>query len=365
VSKTVDELNSQSVDEDFSATPLRVAYQGVPGAYSEMAALKAIPTGEPYPCAQFETAFQTVSQWMADRAVLPVENSLGGSIHSVYDLLLRYRLHIVGETSVAVDHYLLALPGVKLSDLKRAISHPQALAQCDGYLRALGVVREAVDDTAGAAMEIAKHGWKDTAAVASSRAADLYGLERLDASIQDNKVSLASSRHSVKLHCILRKFFRKSLLTCLLSMRRTVRYACVQDNVTRFIVLSRDPLLSLSSQTEAGAAGKADGTARKWKTSIVFSLSEGKKPGQLFKAMSVFALRDIDLTKIESRPMRSQPLVLGETSGSLSMRRFNYLFYVDFIGSLSDEHCQNALRHLQEICPFMRVLGSYPVDTTI
>lgn len=185
--RNVDEL-SLSVDDDFAATPLRVAYQGVPGAYSEMAALKALPDGEPYPCAQFETAFQTVSQWMADRAVLPVENSLGGSIHTVYDLLLRYRLHIVGETSVAVDHCLLALPGVEVSDLKRAISHPQALAQCDGYLRSLGVVREAVDDTAGAAMEIAKQGWRDTAAVASSRAADLYGLERLDTSIQDNKV---------------------------------------------------------------------------------------------------------------------------------------------------------------------------------
>jgi len=318
VDKTVEEITVSGDDDELVDAPLRVAYQGVPGAYSEMAALKALPHGEPYPCAQFETAFQTVSQWMADRAVLPVENSLGGSIHTVYDLLLRYRLHIVGETSVSVDHCLLALPGVKVSDVKRVISHPQALAQCDGYLRDMGVVREAVDDTAGAAMEISKQGWRDTAAIASYRAGDLYGMERLDTSIQDNK-----------------------------------------DNVTRFIVLAREPLLSADScSNDIVPAGK-------WKTSLVFSVAQGTKPGQLFKALSVFALRDIDLTKIESRPMRSQPLVAGQVNGSPTTRRFNYMFYVDFIGSLGDEHCQNALRHLKEICTFMRVLGSYPADTTL
>lgn len=94
-------------------------------------------------------------------------------------------------------------------------------------------------------------------------------------------------------------------------------------------------------------------------------MAHGQKPGQLFKALSVFALRDIDLTKVESRPMRSQPLVIGQTDGEPNVRRFNYMFYVDFIGSLSDEHCQNALRHLEEICSFLRVLGSYPADTTL
>jgi len=309
-------------DVDPISSPLRIAYQGVPGAYSEVAALKAVPLGEPYPCAQFETAFQTVSQWMADMAVLPVENSLGGSIHAVYDLLLRYRLHIVGETSVSVDHCLLALPGVKMEDIKRVISHPQALAQCDGYLRSMGVTREEVDDTAGAAMQISKSGWRDTAAIASARAAELYNMERIDTSIQDNK-----------------------------------------DNITRFIVLARDPLLKMDQQ-KAGQLHSLSETTR-WKTSIVFSLAEGLKPGQLFKALSVFALRDIDLTKIESRPMRTAPLITGNSGGAASSRRFNYLFYVDFIGSLSEEPCQNALGHLHEICPFCRVLGSYPVDNTM
>lgn len=289
----------------------RVAYQGVPGAYSESAALKACPSWEPLPCEQFEVAFQALSQWMAERAVLPVENSLGGSIHAVYDLLLRYRLHIVGEVSVAVNHCLMALPGTKKGDLTRVMSHPQALAQVDGYLRRMpGVVREAVDDTAGAAKSIAEEGLQNVGAVASRRAAELYGLEVLEEGIQDMK-----------------------------------------DNITRFVVLSRDPLVTTGQE---GA---------RFKTSIVFSLQEG--PGQLFKAMSVFALRDINMTKIESRPMRANPIIISEGGGGngSGSRAFNYLFYVDFAGSLADPQSQNALRHLQEIAPFLRVLGSYPADT--
>jgi len=181
-----------------SGTLARVAYQGAPGAYSEMAALRARPDGRPLPCEQFEVAFQALSQWMAEAAVLPVENTLGGSIHAVYDLLLRYRLHIVGETSVAVNHCLMALPGTPLSGVRRVMSHPQALAQVDVYLRRLGVVREAVDDTAGAARAVAEGQMVGVAAVASRRAAALYGLEVLDEDIQD-----------------------------------------ARDNVTRFIVLSR------------------------------------------------------------------------------------------------------------------------------
>jgi arogenate/prephenate dehydratase len=293
-------------EEGFTAMN-RVAYQGVPGAYSEMAAQKACPGWGTLPCEQFEVAFQALSQWMAERAVLPIENSLGGSIHTVYDLLLRYRLHIVGEVAIAVDHCLLALPGVKKSDITRVISHPQALAQTDGYIRAMpGALKEAVDDTAGAAKMIAEHGWTDAAAVASRRAAEIYQLDILDESIQDMK-----------------------------------------DNVTRFIVLSRDPLVTSPKDSA------------QYKTSVVFSLVEG--PGVLFKALSVFALRDINLTKIESRPMRSSP-IFSMNIGEENMRGFNYLFYIDFIGALSDPACQNALRHLQEIATFLRVLGTYPRD---
>ena len=121
--------------DDASQASRRVAFQGFPGAYSEMAANQACPTLIPLPCEQFENAFETLSQWVADRAVLPVENSLGGSIHAVYDLLQRYRLHIVGETFVPVNHCLLALPGVSKADIKTVLSHPQALAQTQEYTR--------------------------------------------------------------------------------------------------------------------------------------------------------------------------------------------------------------------------------------
>ncbi|ONL96842.1 Arogenate dehydratase/prephenate dehydratase 2 chloroplastic [Zea mays] len=131
---------------------LKVAYQGCAGAYSEAAAKKAYPNCETVPCEHFDTAFQAVQNWVADRAVLPLENSLGGSIHRNYDLLLRHSLHIVGEVRLAVRHCLLANPGVKIENLKSAMSHPQALAQCEHTLTSLGIEhREAVDDTAGAA----------------------------------------------------------------------------------------------------------------------------------------------------------------------------------------------------------------------
>ncbi|KDD72110.1 hypothetical protein H632_c3849p0, partial [Helicosporidium sp. ATCC 50920] len=111
-----------------------------------MAALKASADCEPYPCLAFESAFAALSQWQADLAVLPVENSLGGSIHAVFDLLTRYRLFIVGEVTLAVDHCLLALPGVRREDVQRVLSHPQALAQVEGYVRRMGAARQEVDD---------------------------------------------------------------------------------------------------------------------------------------------------------------------------------------------------------------------------
>ena len=156
------EPGEMQVSEPHTLSLQRVAYQGVPGAYSESAARKASPNAEPLPCEQFEVAFQALSQWVADTAVLPIENSLGGSIHTVYDLLLRYRLHIIGEVSVEVNHCLMVLPGVKKSEVRRVMSHPQALAQVDNYLRNSlpGATKEAVDDTAGAAQTIAQQGWR-------------------------------------------------------------------------------------------------------------------------------------------------------------------------------------------------------------
>ena len=280
---------------------LRVAYQGMPGAYSEAAALTAYPTCEPCPHAQFENAFEATEQWTADRAVLPFENSLGGSIHRNYDLILNHRLHIVGEVYFRVNHCLLALPGQTKADIKRAMSHPQALSQCDGYLTDMGVAKESVDDTAGAAAFIAENNLMGHAAVASKRAAELYGMEVLDEGIQDDK-----------------------------------------SNVTRFLALAREPL--------------APREGVPYKTSIAFSMKEDS--GALFKALACFALRNINLTKVESRPMRWNPVTQQE-GGAM---QFSYLFYVDFEASMADVDAQNALRQLQETATFLRVLGSYPAD---
>ncbi|KAG6522276.1 arogenate dehydratase/prephenate dehydratase 6, chloroplastic-like [Zingiber officinale] len=296
---------------------LRVAYQGVPGAYSEPAAAKAYPNCDAIPCDQFEAAFQAVEQWVADRAVLPVENSLGGSIHRNYDLLLRHRLHIVGEVQLPVHHCLLALPGVRREQLTRVISHPQALAQCEDTLTALGLtlVREAFYDTAGAAEYVSANGLRDTAAIASARAAELYGLEILAKGIQDD-----------------------------------------QGNVTRFVMLAREPIVP-----------RAD---RPFKTSIVFAAHDHEGTSVLFKVLSAFAFRDIGLTKIESRPQRRRPIREEEQRGvpeeetRATAKNFDYTFYLDFQASLAEPRAQNALAEVQEFTSFLRVLGSYPMDMT-
>ncbi|CAI0544512.1 unnamed protein product [Linum tenue] len=288
---------------------LRVAYQGVPGAYSEAAAGKAYPKCEAIPCDQFEVAFQAVELWIADRAVLPVENSLGGSIHRNYDLLLRHRLHIVGEVQLPVHHCLMALPGVRKEYITRVISHPQALAQCEHTLTKLGLqaAREAVDDTAGAAEYIAANNLRDTAAIASARAAELYGMQILADGIQDD---------------------------------------C--GNVTRFVMLAREPIIPR--------------TDRPFKTSIVFAHDKGTSV--LFKVLSAFAFRNINLTKIESRPHRNRPIRLVDDANVGTAKHFEYLFYVDFEASMAEVRAQNALAEVQEFASFLRVLGSYPMDMT-
>jgi prephenate dehydratase len=231
--------------------------------------------------------FDSVVSGESDAALAPIENSLAGSIHQNYDLLLRHDLHIVGEYFLRVQHCLITNPGVKMEDVKKAISHPQALGQCAGYLRSHGIKAEQVYDTAGSVKMLKESGARDVAAIASKRAAELYGMHILEEGIEDNT-----------------------------------------ENYTRFLVIQRELIIP---------AGDA-------KTSIVFTLKN--VPGSLFKAMSVFALRDIDLTKIESRPLQGKP--------------WEYLFYIDFIGSMYDESSKRALDHLGEYAVMLRVLGSYP-----
>ncbi|XP_058763331.1 arogenate dehydratase/prephenate dehydratase 1, chloroplastic-like [Vicia villosa] len=232
-----------SIDDSSSASDgskVRVGYQGVPGAYSEDAALKAYPNCETVPCDDYEAAFKAVELWLVDKAVLPIENSVDGSIHRNYDLLLRHRLHIVGEVQQRVNHCLLGLPGVTKEELNSVMSHPQALAQCRTVLNDLGVDKVGDQDTAVAAKTVALNCVRHTGAIASSRAAEIYGLDVLAEGIQDD-----------------------------------------DENVTRFLVLAREP--------------RIPGTDGPHKTSIVFSLEEG--PGALFKALAVFSMRDINLSK--------------------------------------------------------------------
>jgi arogenate/prephenate dehydratase len=270
---------------------MRIAFQGTSGAYSEAAALRAWPGSEVAPFDRFEQVFAAVAEGRASHGILPVENSIGGSIHVNYDLLLQHDLPIVAETELAVVHNLLALPGTALPAIRRVFSHPQALAQCENYLHTLKDVEiVATYDTAGSARLI-RDGWlADTAAIASARAAELFGLEILQAGIQD--------------------------------------YA---ENITRFILIARD------SQPLAAPD----------KTTIAFALYNA--PGALFKALSVFALRDIDLTKLESRPARGLP--------------WEYVFYADLSVGRTDVRCGRAIVHLAEFARWVRTLGSYARGT--
>jgi len=266
---------------------MRIAYQGEPGAYSEAAALRFSPHAETIPCESFDQVFADVQSGKATHGILPIENSIGGSIHRNYDLLVAHELPIQAEIELPVVHQLLALPGTTIEQLRRVYSHPQALAQCEGFLRTLkGIDIIATYDTAGSAKMVADQRMADAAAIASARAGEVFGLVALASSIQD-----------------------------------------FDDNITRFLVIGREPIHHAVAD----------------KTSIVFSLAN--EPGSLFKALSVFALRGVDLTKLESRPIPGRP--------------WEYLFYVDLAAARDEVTCGRALAHLAEFAPMLRTLGSY------
>lgn len=265
-----------------------VAFQGERGAYSEAAILEHFGEAcETLPCPAFEDVFAAVEGGACALGLLPIENSLAGSIHRNYDLLLQNRLHVVGEHVLRVSHCLIARPGVRLEEIRAVASHPQALAQCEGNLRRLGVEMRPAYDTAGSLRLLQESGDRSLAVVASRRAAALYGMQVLAEQMEDNLA-----------------------------------------NYTRFLIVAREAV-------DPGPDAK---------TSIVFSLQN--RAGVLFKALSVFALRDIDLTKIESRPLVGKP--------------WEYFFYIDLAGSTAQEPVKNALGNLAEFAAYLRVLGSYP-----
>ena len=267
---------------------MKIGFQGAVGAYSETAAQRAWPGSETVPLDRFEDVFDAVASGRTSHGILPVENSIGGSIHRNYDLLLERDLPIVAETELPVVHNLLALPGTTIQAVRRVFSHPQALAQCELYLHTLpGIEIVATYDTAGSARMIKDGNLTDTAAIASLRAAEVFGLSVLQSGIQD-----------------------------------------YEDNITRFLLIGRD--------------GKPLGTPDK--TTLAFALHNG--PGALFKALSVFALRDIDLTKLESRPARGRP--------------WEYVFYADLSAGREELRCGRAIVHLAEFARWVKTLGSYP-----
>jgi prephenate dehydratase len=265
-----------------------IAFQGERGSFSEEAAYKLLGRGiRVLPCETFTATFESVTHGRANYCLVPIENTLAGSVYENFDLLLANNLHIIGEVSLRIVHNLIALPGTTRKDVRQVYSHPVALAQCGKFfVKNPQVERITFYDTAGSVKMLAERRLPGAAAIASRIAAEVYHARILEKHLEDHR-----------------------------------------ENFTRFLLLSKT----------ARVSPKAN------KISIVFSTRN--LPGALYKCLSVFALRDIDLTKMESRPLRGRP--------------WEYFFYIDFVGNVKQDHCQKALAHLSEVANFLRVLGCY------
>jgi prephenate dehydratase len=275
---------------------ITVAYQGERGAFSEDAARELLGSEiDTLPNRTFDDMFKSVSSGVARCAAVPIENSLAGSIHKNYDLLVEHNLTIIGEANVRIVHNLIAPRPVTLAEIRKVYSHPVALAQCERFLRANPQLEVApAYDTAGSVKMVVENDRAAEAAIAGATAARVYGAHIVAEAIEDNA-----------------------------------------KNFTRFLLLARaddEPAITLT----------AVGGMRK--TSIVFRVAN--RPGALFRSLAAFALRDIDLTKIESRPIEGRP--------------WEYSFYLDLIGDRRDPHVERAVAHLAEMAESIRVLGSYP-----
>lgn len=276
---------------------LRAGFQGEFGAFSQEATTKLLgSSAEAVPFPRFTDVFDALVAKDLDYAVIPMENTLHGSVYENYDNLLRYECRIHAETTIRISHNLMAPPGLPFRKVTRVYSHPVALNQClDFFRNNPQIEKETHYDTAGSARMVVSERPEGAAAIASAAAASIYGAKILKRGIEDDR-----------------------------------------QNFTRFFLLARGDEEAPSHKT------RRDKTV--WKTSIVFSVAN--KPGSLFRSVAAFALRDLSLTKIASRPLRGKP--------------FDYLFYVDFLGHTDDPAVTNALRHLVELADMMRVLGCYP-----
>ncbi len=280
---------------------MKVAIQGERGAFSHEAAERMAPRCRVVPCARSAEVFDRVERGSVAAAVIPVENTLAGTVAEHADLLVSRDVFVQGEYLLRIVHNVIATPGVRMRSIRRVLSHPVALDQCRDFFRRHPEI-EAVPfyDTAGSVKHIVGNKLPDAAGIAGREAAREYGGNIIEASVEDDK----------------RNFTRFFLLRKL-SGSRAHKHGSV--DYRRLI--------------PPGAN----------KTSIAFKVRN--VPGALFKSLSVFALRDISLSKIESRPMRGRP--------------WEYVFYVDFLRG-DDEPARNALRHLGEVAEFVKVLGIYP-----
>ena len=273
----------------------KVAFQGELGAFSQQAIQQLLgKKAQPVPHQRFDQAYAALKTGSVNAAVIPLENTLAGSVHENYDLLLKYPFVITAETSVRVIHNLIAPPGVSFRSVQAVYSHPVALNQClDFFGRYPKIQRVPFYDTAGSVKMVMEERPAGAAAIASELAAQTYRASILKRGIEDDR-----------------------------------------RNFTRFVLL--EPA-GAKPRTVPGSA------QRPWKTSLVFSTRN--VPGALFRSLSALALRDVNLIKIESRPLRGKP--------------WEYLFYLDLVGRQQDPAVSNALHHLAELADFLRILGSY------
>ncbi|HEY7334685.1 MAG TPA: prephenate dehydratase [Bryobacteraceae bacterium] len=274
---------------------MKVAFQGELGAFSQEAIRQLLgQSAQPVPCQRFDDVFEALETRRVAAAVTPIENTLHGSVHQNYDLLLKHDFTITAETNVRIVHNLIAAPGTRFRQITKAYSHDVALNQClDFFRRNKQIDSVPFYDTAGSVKMVMKDRPPGAAAIASKLAAKTYGGQILKSEIEDDR-----------------------------------------QNYTRFFLLER----------RGAKPRNPKGSSRKpWKTSLVFSTRN--VPGALFRALSALALRELDLTKLESRPLRGRP--------------WEYMFYLDLIGRQSDPAVVRALAHLGEVADFLRVLGSY------
>jgi len=268
----------------------RIAFQGERGAFSEEAAIELLGDRiELVPCPTFEQLFVAIDQHAADYILAPIENSLAGSVHRSYDLLVESRdLHIICEVIIPIVHNLIGAKGAKFEDIAIVESHPVALAQCELFFGAHPrIKRIATQDTAGSVRDVTTAGDTSRAAIASRRAAQTYDGVILREHLEDNR-----------------------------------------ENYTRFLLLSNN--------------GSAMGVANK--LSLVFELDH--RPGALLRALEPFALRGINLMKIESRPVHGKP--------------WQYRFYLDLQAAREQPEAAVALEEVQAEVVGLRILGSYP-----